>query len=197
MTRVVVGVTVKVTALLGIPRAVTSTAPVVAPVGTGTVMLVSLQLVGIAGVTLNVTLLDPWEAPKFVPVIVTRVPTGPELELRLVIVGTGEVTKKNALLLATPPTVTTTFPGIAPVGTGTMMLVAFQLVGVAVVPLKVTVLAPCVAPKFIPVIVTGVPTGPVVGFKFVMLGPNGVVTLAMLEYPLTLPAASLARILNE
>src|SRR5260221_8194843 len=42
-------------------------------------------------------------------------------------------------------------------------LVADQLVGVAAVPLNVTVLVPCVAPKFVPVIVTAVPTGPFVG----------------------------------
>ena len=50
------------------------------------------------------------------------------------------------------------------------MLVADQLVGVAVVPLNVTVLVPCVAPKFVPVIVTAVPTGPLVGDRLVMLG---------------------------
>ena len=63
-------------------------------------------------------------------------------------------------LLAAPPTVTTTFPVVAPLGTGTTMLVALQLVGVAAVPLNVTVLVPCVAPKFVPAIVTEVPTGP-------------------------------------
>ena len=40
------------------------------------------------------------------------------------------------------------------------MLVADHVVGVAVVPLNVTVLVPCVAPKFVRVIVTAVPTGP-------------------------------------
>jgi hypothetical protein len=45
-------------------------------------------------------------------------------------------------LLATPPTVTTTFPVVAALGTGTTMLVALQPVGVAAVPLKVTVLDP-------------------------------------------------------
>ena len=73
-------------------------------------------------------------------------------------------------MLATPPTVTTTFPVVAPLGTGTTMLVALQLVGVAAVPLNFTVLVPCVAPKFVPVIVTDVPTGPDVGDKLVMLG---------------------------
>jgi hypothetical protein len=45
-------------------------------------------------------------------------------------------------LLATPPTVTTTAPVVAPLGTGTTMLLALQLVGVPAVPLKVTVLVP-------------------------------------------------------
>jgi hypothetical protein len=45
-------------------------------------------------------------------------------------------------LLATPFTVTTTFPVVAPVGTLTEMLVAAQLVTVAVMPLNFTVLVP-------------------------------------------------------
>jgi hypothetical protein len=55
------------------------------------------------------------------------------------------------------------------------MLVALQLVGVAAVPLKVTVLVDCVAPKFEPVIVTGVPTGPEVGLKLVMIGAGTII----------------------
>jgi hypothetical protein len=51
------------------------------------------------------------------------------------------------------------------------MLVALQLVGVATVPLKVIV--PCVAPKFLPVIVTKVPTAPEFGLRLVMLGLTG------------------------
>jgi hypothetical protein len=45
-------------------------------------------------------------------------------------------------LLASPFTVTTTFPVVAPLGTGATIEVALQLVGVAAVPLKVTVLLP-------------------------------------------------------
>jgi len=74
--------------------------------------------------------------------------------------GAEAVTVKLTPLLAAPPTVTTTFPVVAPLGTITVMLVAPQLVGVPAVPLNVTVLAPCVVPKFVPVIITGVPTGP-------------------------------------
>src|SRR5213082_3065612 len=82
----------------------------------------------------------------------------------------GISTVKLTPLLATPPTVTTTLPVVAPAGTGTTMLVAAQLVGVAAVPLNVTVLVPCVIPKLAPVIVTDMPTNPDVGFRLAMLG---------------------------
>src|SRR3989441_8430805 len=92
-------------------------------------------------------------------------------------------------LLATPPTVTTTLPVVAPAGTGTTMLVAAHVVGVAVVPLKVTVLVPLVAPKFVPVIVTGVATGPLVGAWLVMLGAVVVVTVTSLSAPVVATVA--------
>jgi len=133
--------TVKFTALLARPPTVTTTLPVVAPVGTGTAMLVAVQLVGVAVVPLNVTVLVPCEVPKFAPAMVIDVPTVPELGVKLVMLG-GMRTVKLTPLLAAPPTVTTTLPVVAPVGTGTAMLVALQLVGVAVMPLNFTVLVP-------------------------------------------------------
>src|SRR6266481_3771221 len=148
-----VGPTVKADPLLATPETVTTTFPVVAPLGTGTVMLVAPHAVGVAVVPLKLTVLVPWVAPKFVPVITTEVPTAPEVGARLVIDGVGTTVKADPLL-ATPETVTTTFPVVAPLGTGTVMLVALHAVGVAAVPLKVTVLVPCVAPKFAPVMVT-------------------------------------------
>ena len=51
------------------------------------------------------------------------------------------VTEKLTPLLACPPVVTTTDPVVEPAGTAATMLAALQLVGVAVVPLKVTVLS--------------------------------------------------------
>ena len=63
-------------------------------------MLVALQLVGVAAVPLNATMLDPGVDPKFVPVMVTEVPTAPEVGFRLVILGAGEVTVKGMPLLA-------------------------------------------------------------------------------------------------
>src|SRR5947209_6209093 len=140
-------VTVKLTALLATPPTVTTTLPVVAPAGTGAIMLVALQLVGAAAVPLNVTVLVPCVAPKFAPAIVTDVPINPDVGFKLVMLGAGTVSVKLTALLATPPTVTTTLPVVAPAGTGTTMLVALQLVAVAAVPLNVTVLVPCVAPR--------------------------------------------------
>ena len=55
-----------------------------------------------------------------------------------------------------------------------MTLVALQAVGVAAVPLNFTVLAPCVAPKFVPVMTTVVPTVALLGFRFVIVGAGNV-----------------------
>jgi hypothetical protein len=160
---------VKLTPLLAAPPTVTTTFPVVAPLGTGATILVADQLAGVAAVPLNVTLLLPWVAPKAVPVMVTEAPTAPEVGDKLVMCA---VTVKGTPLLATLATVTTTLPVVAPLGTGTTMEVALQLVGVAVVPLNFTVLLPLVVPKLAPMIVTEVPTAPEAGDKPVMLGPD-------------------------
>src|SRR5256885_931499 len=179
-------VTVKLTALLATPPTVTTTLPVVAPVGTGATMLVALQLVGVAATPLNLIELVPCVAPKLAPAIVTDVPTTPDVGFKLVRLGAGVITVKLTPLLPTPPTVTTTLPVVAPVGTGATMLVALQLVGVAATPLNLIVLVPCVAPKLAPAIVTDVPTTPDVGFKLVKLGA-GVVTVKVT--PLLAPAS--------
>src|SRR5437879_6954100 len=105
-------------------------------------MLVALQLAGVAAIPLNFTVLVPCVAPKFAPVIVTDVPTNPDVGFTLVMLGDGTVTVKLTPLLATPPTVTTTFPVAAPLGTGTTMLVAAQPAGVAAMPLNLIVLVP-------------------------------------------------------
>lgn len=84
-------------------------------------------------------------------------------------VGVGSVLNDTPPL-ATPPTVTTTLPVVAPVGTTATIDVLLQLViEVVVVPLKVTVLVPCVVPKFVPVMVTEEPTAPEVGERLVIV----------------------------
>jgi hypothetical protein len=162
-------ITVKLTPLLFTSEAVSTTLPEVAPVGTVTATLVLLQLVGVAVVPLKLTKLDSCVAPKFVPVIVTAVPTVPEVTDKLVIEGAG-TTVKFTPLVPTPLALTKTFPVVAPDGTTTPMLSAFQLVTVAAVPLKVTVPEPWVKPKFEPVIVTEAPIAPDAGVRALMLG---------------------------
>jgi hypothetical protein len=75
-------------------------------------------------------------------------------------------------VLATLATVTTTdaLPKLKPLGTVTTMVVAFQLVTLAGVLPKFTVLVPCVDPKLLPEIVTAVPTGPEVGDRLPIVG---------------------------
>jgi len=79
-------------------------------------------------------------------------------------------TVKKAPSLEPSTVATTIFPVVPADGTGTATEVALQLVGVAVVPLNLTVLLPWVDPKLLPVIVTEVPTVPEVGERPVMLG---------------------------
>jgi hypothetical protein len=161
--------TVKLSPLLLTPLAFTTTFPVVAPLGTVVVMLVALQVPTVAVVPLNVTV--PCVDPKFVPVIVTGVPTAPAVTDKLVMLGAGTTVNATPELATPPAAVTTTLPVVAPLGTVAVILLAPQLViVVALVPLKVTPPLPCVAPKFDPAITIDDPTAPVFGVNEVMLG---------------------------
>ena len=83
----------------------------------------------------------------------------------------GMVTVKEALTADSLPTVTVMGPVVAPVGTMAVRLVLLVKVGVAAnVPLKETV---AFEAKFVPVMVTGVPTGPEVGEMLVIVGAVG------------------------
>src|SRR2546421_17373 len=107
-------------------------------------------------------------------------------------VGGGDVSTVNALaLVAVPPDVVTrSGPVVAPVGTVARMVVAELTVKlVALTPLNVTAVAPV---KFVPVIVTVLPTGPLVGVKLVIVGAFETVTVTEAEV-VVLPAASRAR----
>jgi hypothetical protein len=84
--------------LLVIPLAVTTTLPVLAPVGTVTTIDVAVQLaIVVAAVVLNFTV--PCVVPKFAPAIVTDAPTGPDVGERLVMLG---ATVNAFPLLSTP-----------------------------------------------------------------------------------------------
>ena len=77
-------------------------------------------------------------------------------------------TVKLFVLVAVPPgVVTLSGPVVAPVGTAAWIVVAEVTVKLALTPLNVTVVAPV---KFVPLIVTLVPTGPLVGVKLVIVG---------------------------
>ena len=86
-----------------------------------------------------------------------------------------------APLLATPFTVTTMLPVVAPDGTVAVIELSLHRVGVAATPLNVTVLAPCDNPKVEPVIVITAPTAPASGDKLVIDGPPEDPTGVMLK----------------
>jgi len=97
-------------------------------------------------------------------------PTAPVLGVSDVMLGVA-VTVNVTPMLAWPPTVTTTFPVVAPVGTVAVMLVGPQLVMfVAVVPLNLTVLPSCELRKLVPAITIDEPTAPVLGVRLLIVG---------------------------
>ena len=108
--------TVKFALVMPVPfGVVTAIGPVVAPEGTVAVICEPLTLKA-AFVPLKLTAVAP---AKFVPLIVTDVPTPPEEGEKLVIVGPETVvTTKEAELVAVPPgAVTAIGPEVAPLGT--------------------------------------------------------------------------------
>jgi hypothetical protein len=106
---------------------------------------------------------------KLVPARVTLVPMEPLAGAKLESVGAGgAVTVKLPELVAVPPGVVTAhWPELAPDGTVAVICVAESTVNVAVVPLRVTALAP---KRLVPVSATLVPTQPVVGLKLERVG---------------------------
>ena len=123
-----------------------------------------------AAVPLNLTALFAAVVLKLVPAIVTVVPTGPLVGEKLDTVG-GTVTVNVPLLVAVEPlTVTAILPVVAPLGTATTSVVVVADETVALVPLNLTVLLVFVALKFVPEIVTDVPTGPELGVKPLIVG---------------------------
>src|SRR5260370_25573867 len=133
--------------------------PLLAPTGTGMVMLVLLHEEGdsVAGMPLNVTVLVPGVSPKPAPVSVTGVPITPVPGEYAVMIG---ITSIVFALLDAPFTVVTTTsmkPGTTPAGTGTTIFVSIQELGAAGTPPNVT--EPGELPKLVPRMVTGWPNG--------------------------------------
>jgi hypothetical protein len=145
---------------------------------------------------LNVTAVAP---VKSAPLIVTVVPTGPMVGAKIVIVG-GFTTVNAPLLVAVPAGVVTLIgPVVARAGTVAWIAVSEVTAKLAPRPLNATAVAPV---KLVPLMVTLVPTGPLVGAKIVIVGglstvnelvlvavPPGVVTLSG---PVVAPAGTAA-----
>jgi hypothetical protein len=175
--------TVKFVALVAVPPGVvTEILPVVAPVGTFAVICVAEFTVNVvAVVVLNFTEVVVKVAPltvplKFVPVIVTDVPTGPKAGVNEVIVGAGAVaTVKDVALVRCPAAVYTWIgPVVAPVGTTAVAPVVLGLVGVT--RLEVLKRTPVTVELKVPLIVTVEPTKPAAGEK---VGTPGQVAAAV------------------
>jgi len=166
-------VTVKFAALVAVPPGVvTVILPVVAPDGTVAVILVKEFTAKDAETLLNLTevVVKP-DPEKFVPLILTDEPTGPELGENELMVGLGGVvTSKLLELVAVPPgVVTRILPSVAPDGTVEVILVEEFAVNEAETLLNVTLLT---LTKFDPLIVTDVPplSSAVVGLTEVTVG---------------------------
>jgi hypothetical protein len=150
------------------PSTVTVICPVVAPDGTAVTIDELVELVTTAIVPLNMTVLSVSVVAKPAPVMVTVVPEEPLVGEKLVIAGI--TIKLDADIADWPLTVTRIGPVVAPDGTVVLISVLVELVTVADVPLNVTALLAAVASKFVPTMVTVVPTVPPDGEKLVMLG---------------------------
>src|SRR5207247_652506 len=170
--------TVKVLALVAAPPdVVTVSGPVVAPAGTvAWITVVDVTVKVVALVPLKLTAVTP---VKFVPLMVTFAPTGPLVGVKSVIVGALAETVKVLALVAVPPDVVTlSGPVVAPAGTVAWITVVDVTVKVvALVPLNRTAVTPV---KFVPLMVTFAPTGPLVGEKLVMVGGGMTVKLVLL-----------------
>jgi hypothetical protein len=109
---------------------------------------------------------------KFVPLIVTFVPTVPlvgENELTVGALPPLDVTVNDDEFVPVPPgVVTAILPVVAPLGTWALMSVAeLTTKVVSATPLNVTLVAPV---KFVPWMSTAVPTGPLCGENDVTVG---------------------------
>jgi hypothetical protein len=162
---------VKLDALTAVPAGVvTEMLPVLAPLGTVAEMLVADVTVKVALLLPNFTAVAP---VKFVPVIVTTVPTRPLWGAKPVIVGGATIVKELALVAVPPGVVTMIGPVVAFAGTVAVIWDADFTLNEALTPSKVTFVVP---ERFVPLMVTNVPIVPLVGVKLEIVGVGPVVT---------------------
>jgi len=153
---------------------VTLIGPLVAPLGTVVVILVSETTVNVAAVPLKFTLVAP---VKLYPVMVTAAPTDPLVGENDVILG---FTVKFVELVALPTVLVKVIrPVVAPGGATTAScVVEIPLKFVVVVPLKETVLVPV---KLAPARVTVVATTPLAGENELIVGAAVEFTVKLAE----------------
>ena len=147
------------------PGVVTAIVPVTAPLGTSASISVSLITSWLLAATPpNVTSVAP---VKLFPLIVTEVPTGPLVGVKLLTSGT---TANAVVLLAVPPRVVTMIfsPVFAPAGTVALTCVSDSTVNAAALPPIDHAANVCL--RLTPVIVTVLPTCPLDGLKLVNCG---------------------------
>jgi hypothetical protein len=150
----------------------TGTAPAVTPVGTATLMVVSVhEAYEVTGTPPTVTLDEPWVAPKYLPLMVTDVPAVPKAGAREEVRGRFTVKVLPADVPAVVVTSTGKGPALTPSGTATLMVVsvheAYEVTGT---PPMVTLDEPWVAPKYLPLMVTDVPAAPKAGAREEIIG---------------------------
>ncbi len=110
---------------------------------------------------------------RFDPLTVTWVvPAGPVVGVKLLI--TGFTVNVLALVAVPNELATVSLPVVAPAGTVAVIFVSEFMVNVAWVPLNVTLVAVL---KFVPLMVTGTPTAPLVGEKEEIVGAPETVTV--------------------
>lgn len=151
--------------------------PVVAPEGTLVLIWVSEGTVKVAEIPLRATD-DVPEKPE--PESVTAVPTSPLVGVKELIWGTDSVTTVKEVAVDVLPNgvATLTVPVVAPTGTLVVISVSETTLKAAVVPLKLTFVAPV---RALPVKVTAVPSVPLAGEKELITGGYVTVKLAALE----------------
>ena len=146
---------------------------------------------------LNATFVAP---ERFDPVIVTVVPTGPEVGANEETVGAVPVvTVKLCELVAVPSGVVTVIvPVMAAFGTVALMCVFEFPLNVADTPLNITLVAPV---SSVPVIVTDVPRGPLVGENEEIVGAAasdaGAVATAATKTPATIATRARVALLGR
>lgn len=154
-------------------------APVVAPLGTVTVSDVVVAADTVAVVPLNFTTFADAVVLKFVPEIVTVVPTGAMVGEKLVMVGAGATMNEPALVTAGPACTRRTNGYVPNAGLGKLKVSAVDVAAVIVAntPPMDTEFWLAVVLKLVPLSVTTVPDGPAIGENPVMVGNTKNVSL--------------------